>query len=173
MTCSSAKLKWACPKVHCKEVSLHEADRTLWLQLSERTANVFHMLSNKCHNCVSLVTAKSWTRSVIRIKISIANEKLMQHVKNINPKMCILYRMKQFYRGDFSDFLPSLVLISHPVTVSRLGKAFILLAPNLHSKNLKPHCCLKQKWNLMLKLTLANTGHRKTWKYNQKAGPIP
>lgn len=146
--CPSAKQKWACPKVHCKWVSesLHAADRTSWLQLSESTANFFHMLPNKFHNYVSLVIAKNPICPVIRIKISIADEKLMQHIKNTNPKMWILYRMKQFYRGDFSDFSPSLVLNSHTVTVSRLGKVFILFRSELAHK--KSHCCIKQDWNL-------------------------
>lgn len=147
IACPSAK-KWICPKVHCEWVSesLCAADRTLWLQLSESTANFFHTLSNKFHNCVSLVIAKTQICSVIRNKIGIANEKLMQYIKNTSPNTRILYRMKQSYRGNFSDFLPTLVLNSHTVTVSRLGKAFILLDLNLHTKT--SHCCINQVWNL-------------------------
>lgn len=135
IACPSAKQKWVCLKLHCKWVSesLCAADRTSWLQLSESTANFFHMLSNKFHNYVSLVIAKTQICSIIRINISIANEKLMQHIKNTNPEMWILYRMKEFYRGDFSDFLPSLVINSYTVTAD-LEKHSSSLRLNLHTK---------------------------------------
>lgn len=57
----------------------------------------------------------------------------MQHIKNTNPEMWILYRMKEFYRGDFSDFLPSLVINSYTVTAD-LEKHSSSLRLNLHTK---------------------------------------
>lgn len=131
IACPSAKQKGT--KVHCQWVSgsLCVAESTLRVQLSESTGNFFHMRSNGFHNYGSLVIAKTQICSVIRINISIASEKLIHHIKNTNPKKWILYRMKQFYRGDPSDFLPSLVLNSHSVTVRRLGKAFILFRSEL------------------------------------------
>lgn len=76
---------------------------------------------------------RSQTCSVIRIKISIVNEKLVQHIKNINPK-CVFYTGWNSSTGDFSYFLPSFLLNSHTVTTGRLGKALILFSSELAHK---------------------------------------
>lgn len=93
IACPSAK-KWICPKIHCKRVSKSLCALTEPCDCNyQSTANFFHTLSNKFHNCVSLVIAKAQICSVIRNKINIANEKLMQPIKNTSPNMWILYRM--------------------------------------------------------------------------------
>lgn len=64
----------------------------------------------------------------------------MQHIKNTNPKMWILYGMERFYRGDFSDILPSLVLNSHTSFLVYIKDSMLILATEKSRLRISFHC---------------------------------
>lgn len=165
--CPPTKKKWVCSKGHWKWVSESPCAATEPHGYKyQRAQQDFSRRFQTNFTITSLWFSQNPNMLHKRIKSSTAHEKLMQHIKNINPKYGF-YSGRNSSIGDVRDSFPSLVLNSHTVTAD-LEKHSSSLGVNSHKReSLLPRTSVK--WTLQLPLT--NISHTERWKSNWRAGP--
>lgn len=158
--CPPTKKKWVCSKGHWKWVSESPCAATEPHGYKyQRAQQDFSRRFQTNFTITSLWFSQNPNMLHKRIKSSTAHEKLMQHIKNINPKYGF-YSGRNSSTGDVRDSFPSLVLNSHTVTAD-LEKHSSSLGVNSHKReSLLPRTSVK--WTLQLPLT--NISHTERWK---------